>query len=627
MAQDTSRIELSVSQDSLSVIVKSFNPPQGREGELYPEDITSELNRLGVQIQPDQKQINNILLRAWSGSPIQNIPVLTSELPRKKGKNYLQLLGNPAYPVFKGTVIGELTRASKDAPGWDVFGRKVKPDKLGPEYFREPTLGSGCVQEQGTSRIVAKGYGLVQMEPAKVDVKPLFRIIRDKSRIVCIVFHLDYQEQTILKEHIQQALLAMKVEESMVDMRAITTALDEAKEKQSPQIAVAARGRPPQHGRDGYFEPSPAVKSEEIEIEETEERIDFKDRSVFKSVPEGTVLGSIQPPTQGQPGRDVFGNHIPAQDGQSYNLNPGENVRYDESTGALIAEASGIVIFEKNQISVRESLRIQGDVDYSTGNIKLDKGSVEIMGTVKEGFQVKCPEHVVVNKNVEEARIIAGKNVEIRGGIVMKNSGQILTKGNLNCKFAENATLQVQGTLTFASNLINCRVICRAKVLAKGKGIVMGGTINAEKGMEVKQLGSDYGVQTEVHLGLVPEKIQSLLEKKQELVRHKKEIQSKLNTEDMSVLSKKNAPQEEKDRIQELLNTNANLQERIENTNRLLEERREEFKKAQEMVLKVKNTVYPGTIVHISGKTLRVDKEIKSCTIFYDPSQDKVTWK
>ncbi|EFI33859.1 protein of unknown function DUF342 [Desulfonatronospira thiodismutans ASO3-1] len=617
----SSGLELVVSEDRMSVKVKNYSPPPGTQSNLSLEDIYAELARLDVLLKPDEGLLNNILLRSWSGSPIKDMTIMTGIMPRKKGASFFEPRGNLSLPVFKGTLIGVYARAEQDQSGKNVFGRPVPPHKLDQEYYQEMVLGSGCKLDSKSGGVLAKGYGLVQMDPGKIDVKPLFRIVGEKSRIVSIIFPRDYYELEIQIEQLLKALTDMKVAESMVEQNAIETALENAHKTQSPQIAVVARGTPAKYGRNGYFELASSLQQEEVDDSDVTRRVDYRERSVYRSVAEGTVLGRIHQATPGRDGQDVFGNVIPGRDGKECPLGPGENVRLDPSTGELVAESAGLVLFQEKQVSVLDFLQVNGDVALSTGNIKLNKGSLEVMGTVRDTFSVRCPEHLIVHKNIEDAQVLAGGNIEVQGGVVMKGSGYIKVKGSLRCKFAENANIMAVGQVSFANNLTNCTVVCKDRVVSQGKGKVMGGKITAEKGMEVRELGSSYGVRTEVNIGLVPEELQSLLDQKKELKKHKDEINKKISSFDL----KKSTP-EQKKVIKEIMNVYSTIQERLLETERQLEEKREEFKKSTSLVLKVTDTVYPGTVITISGKTVQVQKEQKACKFYYDPVEDRVAW-
>ncbi|WP_028574713.1 DUF342 domain-containing protein [Desulfonatronovibrio hydrogenovorans] len=622
MLRDPGNIELYVTDDGLAVKVKSYAPPGGSKAPLTQKQITGRLKKVGIRIDIDHELINAVVAKAAAGSDITGLTVLKGKVPLKKGTLYFKPRGNPEFPVFKGMVIGSMEKHDQDVPGVDVFAQKVLPENStrSTQSFK---VGSGCVLDKESNQILARGYGQVLNSSLEVKVKPLFRISPDKTRITSIIFHSDFQGESITPERIVQSLTEMKLGSS-IDHKSIEAALSKAYQTRAPQIAVVARGKPALDGRDGYFDPSEAVKPPDVNDQDVNVRVNFREQSIFRSIVQGTVLGRLYPPEKGQDGLDVFGNTISAQPGKDSPIQPGKNVEVLDS-GDVSALISGLVVLDNSQISVLDFLSINGDVDYNTGNIRLDSGSVEIKGSIKEGFSVKSPEHVLVHKNIEEAQVLAGGNVEVSFGIVMKGSGKIKAGGLVRCKFAENAVIQAGGNIIFSSNLNNCQVSCTGVVSSTGKGIVIGGKISAEDHLELGQIGSDYGVKTDVFAGPRQKNVSKLQDEKTKLIKHHKEIKEILVQQAMQ--SKTGGlNDQQKQRTKELMETYNTIQNRIKKMDRLILEKSTDSVDPQKHYVLVKNIAYPGTTIHIAGKQLKIHEPIRSARFFFDPSKDAVVW-
>ena len=67
---------------------------------------------------------------------------------------------------------------------------------------------------------------------------------------------------------------------------------------------------------------------------------------------------------------------------------------------------------------------IKGNVDYDYGNIDFN-GSVHITGSVLPGFTVKAKGDIVVDKNVEDAYLEAGGDINVKMGISGKGSCKV----------------------------------------------------------------------------------------------------------------------------------------------------------------------------------------------------------
>ncbi len=108
----SSGLELVVSEDRMSVRVKSYSPP-GAQANLSLEDIYAELAILDVMLQPNESLLNNILLRSWSVSSIKDMTIMTGIMPRKKGASFFEPRSNLSLPVFKGTLSWAPATASR----------------------------------------------------------------------------------------------------------------------------------------------------------------------------------------------------------------------------------------------------------------------------------------------------------------------------------------------------------------------------------------------------------------------------------------------------------------------------------------------------------------------------------
>ncbi|MFN2268590.1 MAG: DUF342 domain-containing protein, partial [Desulfonatronovibrio sp.] len=483
---------------------------------LTEKQVLAQLKKVGVKTDINHKLIHEVVAKAVSGSDITGMTVLKGVMPCKEGTQYLNLRGNPDLPVFKNMIIGSLEKCKKDIPGRDVFNQKVLPEQS--EQTTEVKLGSGCVLNQKTNNVLARGYGQVIKTESGIKIKPLFRISPDKTRITCVIFNKDYYDKLITQERVDESLVNMGIKET-IDYTVVQDALEKARRTKSPQIAVVAKGKPPIKGKDGYFEPSEAIKPPDIDETDVNVKVDYREQSIFLTVNEGAYLGKIYSSKQGQDGFDVFGKIIPAKPGKEAALKPGKNVEISPE-GEITALISGLVVFEGHRISVLNFMTINGDVDYSTGNIHIESGSVKITGSIKESFAVDSPEHVLIQESIEEARVDAGGNVEVNFGVVMKGSGKIQAGGIFRCKFAENANIQAGDNVVFSSNLNNCNVNCMGSIIANGKGIIMGGVLQAGKNIEVGQIGSDYGIKTEIFVGPKPKNLKKLAEEKENLVKH-----------------------------------------------------------------------------------------------------------
>ncbi len=75
-----------------------------------------------------------------------------------------------------------------------------------------------------------------------------------------------------------------------------------------------------------------------------------------------------------------------------------------------------------NKFWVEDELKIDGDVNYSTGNINYIS-NVVISGNVLSGFNVKSSKNITIKGFVEDGAIITAEgDIEIHNGIIGENT-------------------------------------------------------------------------------------------------------------------------------------------------------------------------------------------------------------
>src|SRR5208337_4362272 len=90
---------------------------------------------------------------------------------------------------------------------------------------------------------------------------------------------------------------------------------------------------------------------------------------------------------------------------------------------------------------------INGDVDLTTGNINFN-GTVHITGSVRPGFKVQADSDVIIERDVEDAHIIAGGNITIKNGVVGNESVHITARGDITARFIQNARIEAGKSIT-----------------------------------------------------------------------------------------------------------------------------------------------------------------------------------
>ncbi|MCB2210566.1 DUF342 domain-containing protein [bacterium] len=286
------------------------------------------------------------------------------------------------------------------------------------------------------------------------------------------------------------------------DNDAIDTLMDEDGPRGFP--VVVARGKPPGEGISAklelYFErnPQPQVTYDE------QGHANYKEVGVIQQVKAGDLLAVKSPAERGDPGYTVRDKQLAGVIGRDIPLAAGPGTKFEDKDGfRLVAISSGAVsMLDDNRISVSEQFIVEGDVDFSTGNIRFD-GAVHVRGNVIAGFAIYASGDIEINGVVEDAYIHCGGNLQVRGGFLGKGNGIARVCGETHIRFLENQKVIGNGDVHIAEEIIYANVITLGQVVVRyGKGAIIGGTVAATKGINAKIAGNLHNQRTNLIVGV-----------------------------------------------------------------------------------------------------------------------------
>jgi uncharacterized protein (DUF342 family) len=244
----------------------------------------------------------------------------------------------------------------------------------------------------------------------------------------------------------------------------------------------------------------PAFTPVTTEPETPAARVDFKNIKSFHPVKKDQTLISVNPFHAESLYTTVTGKTLNLAKSNLLHK-AGRNTRISDDGRNLLADIDGMAIFEDGVINVDNVYHVSGSVNYNTGNIKFD-GSVIIDGDVRSGFRVEAKDDIFIAGNVEAALIYSQNgNISIQCGIVGKGKAKILAGGNLICGFIQDATIGVRKDISAVHYIINSNITAGGHVLVyRNEGLVRGGVIMAEKGIDAIDIGSVKNMHTEIKL-------------------------------------------------------------------------------------------------------------------------------
>jgi len=353
-------------------------------------------------------------------------------------------------------------------------------------------------------------------------------------------------------------------------------------------------------------------------------RVDYKTLDLYEPVNEGQLLVSRTPATEGTPGVTVKGRQIKQRPGKDVVLPKGKNITTNAEKTELYAKTSGMVEFVYGSVNVSNVYKIEGDVDLGVGNIDFD-GSVHVSGNVQAGHVIRATGGVVIGGVVEASEIIAGGNVEVKRGMQGMDKGRIEAGGSISILYIERGKAVAGGSITVDAS-IHSVIEAGESLYAKGKrGSIIGGRATAATEIIAASIGSVSNIQTDVEVGLMPQKRARLAYLEKEMERLSGEM-TKLDQLDAYLAKSKGKLDAET--YEKLYHSGVEnrrtYSEMIEQNTQESGNLAYEMEHATDGKVHVLDTVYTGARITIASDMYKVNDDIQYATFKYKDGQ--VVW-
>lgn len=258
-----------------------------------------------------------------------------------------------------------------------------------------------------------------------------------------------------------------------------------------------ARAIPAKNGANGYVD-FKYEKTRVIQPKRDEFGVaNFRELDTILQIRRGDVIADIIPPTEGEPGINIFGEPIPPEPGKPAKPVLGKNSVITADGAHIIAACDGHIKYGLNCFNVEDTVTIYSDLDISVGNIDFF-GDVHVKGNVMEGFSVKAGKNLKIDGSVFSSELAAGGNITVNGGII---GSTVNSEGNVIADFFQNSTVNSKGNVE-GKEFAFCEVFCYGALNAKGKnGTIVGGKITSMRDITATCIGSDKYTRTEISIG------------------------------------------------------------------------------------------------------------------------------
>lgn len=411
-----------------------------------------------------------------------------------------------------------------------------------------------AIEEEGYGELLVPEDAATQLlQKCAVAVTPFTQQIGER-RDAAFAVHLsdDMMEATltIQRAYGGRRITADEVERELAErgvvhgiLRDEIGAAIEAGEASKVVIASGTHAIPGEDSQFVSLVPEMAAQPPQVSDDDT---ADYRNLGEIISVTLGDPLLRRIPPTKGTPGTNLLGVQLPTTDGEELPF-------ADNLTGIacdlndcelLVAAISGYPVIVPRGVMVDPVFKVKR-VDLSTGNLRF-KGSLEISGDVIEGMEVTATENITVGGIVEAARLKAGGDILVQGGVIghttpqgkadRKEMAQLEAGSAVTVQFAEHAVITAGGDifvkeLAMQSELTSGGSI-RVGESGSRKGHIIGGFCRATALVRAVVIGSHAGVPTVVEVGVDP-----ALNRKLEAVQEALSEKSRLTDELLKTLT------------------------------------------------------------------------------------------
>ena len=380
----------------------------------------------------------------------------------------------------------------------------------------------------------------------------------------------------------------------------------------------AARGREPGRPADGAIELDVAHLDKEKLVAGTEWLREHVP-PMLESVVRGQRLGTYHPPVPGEPGVSVKGKNLVPAPPAELAVEPGPGVKLGRSSGSLKAEAAGQVVLDAKRLDVVPLFVVEGDRTGEEGDL-LFRGDVIVTGNVS-GCRIEA-EDVIVFGRADRVRIQAYGDVVVGGGLIGKKEGAVYADGRVSAHHVADATIEALGDVEISGTVTYTDVTTLGRlVVAGGRSQIVGGRAAAFRGIEAREIGSDFGTYTETAVGVDFLTERRLTRIKERLARHEENLRK------IGALKKKLAKKgldparlspQKQDVYLSVLRKEARSKREIEALARRMDRFSDALEPFLEASVRVLGTFHPPVRVQIGDTVREIEERLAAVEVYRD---------
>ncbi len=297
-----------------------------------------------------------------------------------------------------------------------------------------------------------------------------------------------------------------KLRERNITKGILINTIETAIENEIQGFFEIAVGKPPKHDEPTrhhiFFQ-----ENEQKEFSSMMDQLTVDTRTVkhINVVNRNELLMELDDPINGYDGYTICGEVIARKTSDDMaKLKLGKNVYFSDNEKEVYAKTAGHIVWKPDKlfIDVENIYVVEGNVDFTEGNIVGFVGKVIVKGDVRPKFSVVAEGDVEVHGSIEDAVVESTRgSVSVKGNIVHKNEGYVQACENINATLVINATLRAKN-IYIEKEAMNSKLQASEEIHVSGEpGALVGGISKAKKAIFANSVGSENWIKTQVHVG------------------------------------------------------------------------------------------------------------------------------
>lgn len=279
------------------------------------------------------------------------------------------------------------------------------------------------------------------------------------------------------------------------------------RQKQYLHIFPVALGTPPRHSRSGKIkELFPRRDMTQLEVP-ADSIIDFGRYDQFQMIRKGEVICQIQQPSVSADGVDVTGKVLASLQGETFRIPMGDYTELTPDGCALVASIDGVLLVKNGRFCVRPQMVIPGNIDNFIGTLR-SSGDLYISGNVSGGVSIAADGNIIITGEVRDAHIVCSGSIRVQDGVHGAAEKTFFQVGRQfqapTIEYAEITT----GSDLIAEMIMDSQIVCNGLLNVQGgRGLIVGGNVQASSQIICKRLGNVSGRENRVTVGSLAEQL------------------------------------------------------------------------------------------------------------------------